>query len=165
SYARVTAEVAGAHMATGHYREALTNFEAVLDSWRRLHNIIGQANVLNNLGVLYHLQGDYEQALDRLIEALNCAKRSGYMRVEAYTLASIGDLFADLKMTAIANEFYEQAYSIARIINERFLLLHLNLALLLLSLPQDRQNDAKMFLDAAGRLVSAETSPFEHGLF
>lgn len=161
----VTMEIAMAHVGTGHYQKALTFFEKVLQNWRNLHNIVGQANVLNNLGVLYHLRGNYPTAIERLIEAMEYCRRSGFTRMEAYTLASIGDLFADLKVPAIATEFYERAYPLARSINERFLLLHLNLALLLLALPKDRQQDAKIFLDAASRLVSNETSPFEHGLF
>ncbi|MBX2999190.1 MAG: tetratricopeptide repeat protein [Caldilineaceae bacterium] len=161
----ITLEIGIAHAGTGHYQKALTFFEQVLENWRNLHNILGQANVLNNLGVLYQLQGNYPAALQRLIEAMEYCRRSGFTRMEAYTLASIGDLFADLKVPAIATEFYERAYPLARSINERFLLLHLNLALLLLALPKDRQQDAKIFLDAASRLVSEETSPFEHGLF
>jgi DNA-binding SARP family transcriptional activator len=162
---RIRLEIAMAHAGIGQYQRALTFFEEVLQNWRNLHNIVGQANVLNNLGVLYHLRGNYLSALERLLEALEYCRRSGFTRMEAYTLASIGDLFADLKVTAVAAEFYERAYPLARSINERFLLLHLNLALLLLALPKDRQQDAKIFLDAASRLVSEETSPFEHGLF
>jgi two-component SAPR family response regulator len=163
--ARIKLEIAMAHTGKGQYQKALAFFEEVLQDWRNLHNIVGQANVLNNLGVLYHLRGNYSLAIERLIEAMEYCKRSGFTRMEAYTLASIGDLFADLKVTTIAAEFYERAYPLARSINERFLLLHLNLALLLLSLPKDRQQDAKIFLDAASRLVSDQTSPFEHGLF
>jgi LuxR family transcriptional regulator, maltose regulon positive regulatory protein len=163
--ARIKLEIAMAHIGKGHYQKALAFFEEVLQEWRNLHNIVGQANVLNNLGVLYHLRGNYPAAIERLIEAMEYCRRSGFVRMEAYTLTSIGDLFADLKVPAIATEFYERAYPLARSINERFLLLHLNLALLLLALPKDRQQDAKIFLDAASRLVSEETSPFEHGLF
>jgi tetratricopeptide (TPR) repeat protein len=154
-----------AHTGKGQYQKALTFFEEVLQDWRNLHNIVGQANVLNNLGVLYHLRGNYPLAMERLIEAMEYCRRSGFTRMEAYTLASIGDLFTDLKVTTTAAEFYERAYPLARSINERFPLLHLNLALLLLSLPKDRQQDPKIFLDAASRLVSNETSPFEQGLF
>jgi ATP/maltotriose-dependent transcriptional regulator MalT/DNA-binding SARP family transcriptional activator len=162
---RITLEIATAHVGTGHYEQAMRFFEQVLENWRSLHNIIGQTNALNNLGVLYHLKGDYLTALSRLIEALNLCKRTGFARLESYTLASIGDLFADIGVANIAIEFYERAYPIAKAVNERFLLLHLNLALLLLALPQHRQQDAKIFLDAARRLVADSTSPFEQGLF
>ncbi len=162
---RLTLEIATAHMGMGRYQEAADHFEQVAERWRSLHNLLGMANVLNNLGVLCHLRGNYQEALAHFIEALECARRCGYRRIEAYTLASIGDLFADLRMAQIADEFYEKAYPIAKSINERFLLLHLNISLLLMSLPQNRHQDAVMFLDAAGRLLAAETSPFEHGLF
>jgi LuxR family transcriptional regulator, maltose regulon positive regulatory protein len=165
NHARVTLEMSTVHMGAGHYQEASKHFLQVLERWQQLHNTVGQANVLNNLGVLYHLQGNYEEALEMFIQALECSRRSSYGRMEAYTLAGIGDLLADLKMTLIAEEFYKEAYPIAHSSNERYLLLHLNLALLLLAPSQDRQYDAKVFIEAAGKLISAETSPFEHGLF
>ena len=43
-----------------------------------------QANLLNNLGVLHFLQGEYEKAILVLEEGLLCAKQSGYYaRMEA----------------------------------------------------------------------------------
>jgi hypothetical protein len=40
--------------------------------------------VLNNLGVLYHSQGEYDEAILALEEGLLCAQQSGYYaRVEA----------------------------------------------------------------------------------
>jgi len=165
NHTRVTLEMSTVHMGAGHYQEASRHFLQVLERWQQLHNIVGQANVLNNLGVLYHLQGKYEEALEMFIQALECSRRSSYGRMEAYTLAGIGDLLADLKMSTIAEDLYKQAYPIAESSNERYLLLHLNLALLLVALPQDRELDANIFIEAAGKLISADTSPFEQGFF
>ncbi|MBI1297035.1 tetratricopeptide repeat protein [bacterium] len=163
--ARMTLELATAHMGSGRYESAIDFFNEALESWREQHNIVGQSYVLNNMGVLNHLQGDYYGAYHRLTEALDLCRRIGLSRIEAYTLTSIGDLYADLDLPSIAIEFYERAYPLARSLNERFLLLHINLSLLLISLPMDRQQDAGIYMEAANRLISEETSPFEHGLF
>ncbi|MEZ4634316.1 MAG: BTAD domain-containing putative transcriptional regulator [Caldilineaceae bacterium] len=163
--ARMTLELATAHMGSGQYQSALRFFDSALESWRGQHNIVGQTYVLNNVGVLNHLQGDYLNALDRLFESLELCKRIALSRMEAYTLASIGDLYADLDLPRIATEFYERAYPLARSLNERFLLLHINLSMLLSSLPSDRQQDAGIYLEAASRLIADETSPFESGLY
>lgn len=163
--ARVTLEIATAHMGAGYYGEALSYFETVLGAWRELHNVTGEANALNNMGVLYHLQGDYEKALDFLVEALACSRNSGYVRMQAFTLASIGDLFADLRMGDIAESIYGQAYTIAQDIDERFLLLHLNLARTLLSWSSNGQRSPQAFLDAARQLVAGAGSEFEQGIY
>jgi hypothetical protein len=62
-----------------------------LQIWKQKGNLTWQANVLNNIGVLHHLQGDYDKAVLVLEEGLLCAQRSGYyIRTEALILISLG---------------------------------------------------------------------------
>ena len=59
---------------TGQYSKARDSYQKALEIWRRAGNLTWQVDVLNNLGVLNHLQGDYEQAAQTLEEGLLCAQ-------------------------------------------------------------------------------------------
>ena len=48
------------------------------------------------------------------MQALDCARRCGYPRMEAFSLASLGDLYVDVQMWEAAEELYRQAYGLAR---------------------------------------------------
>ena len=62
-----------------------------LEIWKQEGNLSWQANLLNNLGVLHYLQGDYDKAILALEDGLLCAKRGGYyVRAEALLLTSLG---------------------------------------------------------------------------
>ena len=62
----------------------------------KLENSIWLPNVLNNLGVLQHLTGDYKAAISSYEKALQYAHRSGYARIEAFILTGIGDIYIEL---------------------------------------------------------------------
>jgi len=153
------------HRNAGRYNQALTRYNHALDYWRKTNNVAQQANLLNNLGVLHHLNGNYEQARLLLEEALNCARRSGYVRMEAFTLSSIGDLYADLDAPEAALDAYRQAHKVARRIDERFLLLYLDLAEAALSRSNGDLSQAHTLLESARQSAQASGSHFEQGLW
>jgi two-component SAPR family response regulator len=124
-----------------------------------------QANLLNNLGVLHHLRGDYEQA-DLLLEnALTCANQSGYTRTEVAALTSIGDIYADLDALDSAWAVYRQALEIAQRTDDRFLLLYLKLAKASVARQRGDLVSAHELLDSARQLVEESSSEFEQGLY
>jgi len=82
---------------------AVAHFQAALVCWQQLGSPGPWANTLNGLGVVYHSQGRYDDALRTLTEALAKARQSGNLRVEAFTWASLGDLHRDLGA-------YQQSY-------------------------------------------------------
>ena len=163
--AAVAMDIAIVYANSGQNEDALTLFRQAHEAWRQLHNLVGQANVLNSLGVHYHQLGQYEKALDSLVDALDCARRSGYARMEAFSLASLGDLFVDLDMWQVAGEVYGQAYQIVQRIDERFLLLYLELAQAALAWSTGRWDAAYNCLDTAGRMVLDHNSRYEWGLY
>lgn len=163
--AAVSMEIAIAYANSGQNEEALTLFRQAHEAWQRLHNLVGQANVLNSLGVHYHQLGKYEEALDALVEALACARRSGYARMEAFALASLGDVFVDLDLWQVAHEVYEQSYRIAQRIDERFLLLYVQLAQASLAWSTGHWDIAYVCLDEVGRMVLDHNSSYEWGLY
>ncbi len=163
--ALTTQDIALSYLQLGQYSNALPRFEHALAAWRGQGNLSGQALVLNNMGYLFSLQGKYEEALTHLEEALACAQRSGYTRIVCYALLSIGDLFADLDLWEAALEVYEQAMPIIRQRNEQVLLLSLELALARLASFTADWEGAFLHLDSASKLVMAQKSGYEWGLY
>ncbi len=137
----VTMEIGLAHMTAGNHRQALAHFTSVIETWRRLHNVAGLANVLNNLGTLHYMRGDYQAASETLVEGLHAAQRSGYMRMEAFILASLADIMHDVGLTEAASELYRRSAAQADAVHERFLELYNKLAQAVISSSvQDLEN-------------------------
>lgn len=157
-------ELGMAHERAGRYEQALAHYNRGLDYWQRTDNIVQQANLLNNLGVLYHLRGDYERASSLLEQALACAGKSGYARMEAFTLSGIGDLYADLDAPDAALTAYRQARETARRIDERFLLFYLDLAEAAIARSKKELAQARELLESAQHLAQQSGSAFEQGL-
>jgi DNA-binding SARP family transcriptional activator len=161
--AMVNSELGLDYMSGGRFDQALAHYNCALDYWRKTDDLVRQANVLNNLGVLHYLRGDYGQAGPLLEEALDCARRSGYARQEAFVLASIGDLYADLDAPDAALDAYHQARETAQRIDERFLLLYLDLAEAALARSRGQLAQAHALLDSARRLARESGSAYEQG--
>jgi LuxR family maltose regulon positive regulatory protein len=163
--ALISMDLGLACMNTGHCDQALTHYTCALDYWQEANNVVQQSNLLNNLGVLHHLRGNYEQARATLEEALACARRSGCGRIEVYALCGIGDLYAELDAPDAALDAYRQAREMARRIGELFLLLYLDLAEAALARSGGQLAQARDLLASAGRLAQASGSSFEQGLW
>lgn len=163
--ADVLTDIAVVHSLRGQNKQARPLFQAALDIWRKLTNIWAQATVLNNLGVLMHQQGNYVQALTFLEEARVCAERSGYTRLEVFALTSLGDIFFDLDMWAIAQSLYNQALAVAQQISEHFLLLYLELALARVASANGDWQQAFDRLNAVSKMVLDHKSSYEWGFY
>lgn len=150
-----------AYIDCGRYDQALAHYTRALDYWRREDNVTQQANLLNNLGVLSHLAGDYERAGSLLEEALARARESGYTRIEAYALCSIGDLCAELDAHDAARDAYGQAREIARHTEDRFLLFYVDLAEAALARSDGNLSQAHGLLDSARQLAEKGCSASE----
>lgn len=112
----------------GQFAAAETTYREVLSYYQATGNIVWQANLLNNLGVLHYLVGDYERALDELERSIHYARLGGYQRVEAFALTSLGDLFRDLKSGKEAEEAYRKASEIDLQIDDQLLHFYLTYA-------------------------------------
>jgi ATP/maltotriose-dependent transcriptional regulator MalT/DNA-binding SARP family transcriptional activator len=153
--ALVSMETGMIFKASGDYEAAKAAYLKALDFWEMTGNSVGQANLLNNLGVLQHLQGDYDSAISSLERAVQHAQNSHTPRIEAFALTSIGDLYRDLQAGYEALEAYHKAGQIAQQVKERFLLICLNLAEARLTLDQQPSH--------AEELINLATSQAETG--
>ncbi len=158
-------DLATIYLSTGRYQEALPLFQDISRVWGELNNLAEQANVFNNLGYLHHLLGHYEEALILLEQAHDNAQRSGYMRIIGYALTSIGDVCADLRLFDAARELYGEARTVAQRSNERYLLVHLELALARLAAVQGDSVTVFSALDTAGKLVIDRPASTEWALY
>ncbi len=154
-------ETGMAYQAIGNYAEAGAAYERALQIWRKEGNLLWQANLLNNLGVLLHFQGEYEKAALAFEEGLVCAQRSAYARMEALIAIGLGDLYAELEDFEAASLNYRHAEEIVREINDGFLLYYLVMARALLALLQKKTFEAKQWIENA---VQSGDSLYEKGL-
>ena len=161
----VSMEIAITHDMAGQKALARPLYLYALNAWRDLHNLMGQANVLNSLGVFYQEQGQHRQAFTTLTQAIDCARRSGYARMEAFALTTLGDLVFEVGLLQAAQTFYHEAYLLARRLDERFLVLYLELARAALAWSAREWDVAYACLDTAGHLVLSKNSSYEWGLY
>jgi ATP/maltotriose-dependent transcriptional regulator MalT/DNA-binding SARP family transcriptional activator len=162
--ALVEMELGLSSMNAGRYQRAMSYYKNTLDYWRSTHNTVGQANLLNNLGVLYYLMGDYEQAGLIFEEALTYAKQSDYSRMEAFILCGIGDLYADLEAGDPALDAYDQSRVIALRENNRFLLLYIDLAVADEYRKRGELEQSQNYIYNAEIYNQDNGSPYEKGL-
>jgi LuxR family maltose regulon positive regulatory protein len=159
-------ETGMAYAAIGKEDETKRLYEQALRIWKRNGNLTWQANILNNLGVLHHLQGNYDEAVLALAEGLLCAKQSGYyVRIEALLSISLGDVYTEVEDFNLAEQYYQQGYEIAEEIEDRFLLNYLSLARANLCIQQLDFGRANRLLESASKLISPKASQYEDSLY
>ncbi|HNT25834.1 MAG TPA: BTAD domain-containing putative transcriptional regulator [Anaerolineales bacterium] len=124
------------YRSTGDFESAQAAYLKAEAFWRAEENPYRLADLLNNLGVFYHHLGDYDQAAAAFNEGLKYARLTGFARIEAFILASLGDLYADLLAIEDAEKVFRQAWDIAQRIENRFLCFYVPFALACLALGQ-----------------------------
>jgi len=159
-------ETGMAYRVIGKLDETKRLYYEALEIWKKEANLTWQANVLNNLGVLHHVQGEYEKAVIVLDEGLLCARQSGFSaRLEAVLLISLGDIYTEVEDFNLAHQHYRQGQSIAEEIGDRFLLNYLGMAQAALSLCQHDTYKANQMLNDVGKSISPQVSQYESGLY
>jgi ATP/maltotriose-dependent transcriptional regulator MalT/two-component SAPR family response regulator len=162
--ARLQMEIGWVCQATGKYDAASQFFRQALSEWKRENNLFSQAGTLNNLSVLYYMEGDYESAVKTLEDGLLCARQGSFRWQEALLMASLGDILCDLDEYDSASQTYALAVGIARQVNYQFLVDYLLLVQARLSRLQGWFPEAHRLLREARPLIQAAGSNYESGL-
>jgi ATP/maltotriose-dependent transcriptional regulator MalT/two-component SAPR family response regulator len=150
--------------ALGNYTEAGIAYEKALQIWRQEGNLSWQSNLLNNLGVLRHFQGEYEKAATAFEEGLVCAQRSGYTRMEAFITLGLGDLYMELEDFTVAQLNYQHAEEVIQGVDNRFILFYLTMAKAGLAFLQKNSAEAHKLITYGAEMVQSSDSLYEKGL-
>jgi tetratricopeptide (TPR) repeat protein len=100
----------------GHYRILAELYELLRD---RLNDYRLQQLSLDNLGHAYRLLGQYEEAIDAHLQALEFARKQKDIQGEGVSLSFLGRDWDDLGQPLRAMDYYKQSLDIARKIRDR----------------------------------------------
>lgn len=133
-------------MNQGDYSAARELYKNSFQIWSDIGNITQMVEICNNLGVLDHLSGNYKESYFWLNKALNHSRMTASLRGEAFTLASLGDLAADLGAFTQALEYYSKSKDIAEAIDESFLKSYLEVTTAALEIRRGNLKQAEIIL-------------------
>ena len=162
---RLRLELGAAFLYAADFVSALSYYKQAVDYYRDRNERYALSSVLNDLAFLYYLRGDYLQASTTFDDALAKARESGNARVEALVLIGLGDLYADLHIYQAALNVYTQARSIVQQINDRFLIIYLDLAEAAVARSDGKLGHANQRLEMARQLVEQDCSDYVRGLY
>jgi two-component SAPR family response regulator len=154
-----------AYRAIGDYPAAKIWYGKALETWKKRGVLTWQSNLLNSLGVLYQIEGEYTKAVQCLEEAMDQARRSGFPHTQALVYASLGDVYAELEDRELAGQAYRHAESYARQTNDRFLLHYAITARAGLARACGDYEKARDLLGEIRASVARSHSNYEQGLY
>jgi LuxR family maltose regulon positive regulatory protein len=143
--------------ANGHFQNALAH-------WRELGNAADLANTLNSIAVGHYYRGDLDQARTVLEQARHEANKVGSLRIEAYALASLGDVYRDGGEPELALQTLAEAYRIAEKIREGFLITYVRAAMATLYRLNNDLRTAEQMARSAADAAQMHQSDYELGL-
>ncbi len=153
-----------ANNALGNFQDAAAANDRALEIWRQQGNLSMQAYLLNNMGVMYHGQGEYEKAALLFEEGLLCAQRSNNTRTGILISISLGDLYVEVEEFDLARQNYEHAEELIRGSEDSFLIHTLALSQSNLALLQKDGDLVHTLIAAVEESIQSGGSRFENGL-
>jgi LuxR family transcriptional regulator, maltose regulon positive regulatory protein len=164
SIARLQMELGIVRRGSGRMSEAVQLYQKALSEWERENNLVSETNTLNNLAVLFSMQGQYEKALKNLERGLGNVRKSGPQWQEAMLFTTMGDILTDIDEFEPAHELLTRASTLAHQVSYQFLINYLLISQARLARVQSRFQEARNFLENARPLVEACHSKYELGL-
>lgn len=93
----------------GAYDEALVVFEQAAVGFAAQDDAVGQGEMLNNMGVIYRVQREWETAVATLQQAQTLFQQISDVNRQAQTLGNLGDVYAAHKKPDEAARCYSDA--------------------------------------------------------
>jgi tetratricopeptide (TPR) repeat protein len=115
----LTAGLAGLLRSDGPWADAITRHAAAARAAQRLGDRLGQANALNDLGVVRRLTGDYPAAAGTLEQALGSYRSLGDRLGQANALSNLGGVRQHTGDYPAAAQALEEALGIYRDLGDR----------------------------------------------
>ncbi len=159
--ARLLVEIGAVNESLGNHDAAEKAYTRSLAYWQSVGDSIWQSNLLNNLGVLQHAKGDFENSFYNLEKALQYAHANGNLQMEGYALASIGDLYKDLDAANEAGDAYRQALQVALRTEDLYLAGYLRTTMARLFIQQKKFGAAETEITSSRTLAERSQSPYD----
>jgi len=153
------------HGAVGDIDSARRSYEEALKIRQSEKNLYFQAEILNNLAVLFHQTGEYELASETFETGLLCARKSRNHRIEALILAGLGDIYREVDEFDAALQAYRQAEVASVNISVPFIKKYLIIARGNLVLNQGNFEDAKQIIKSHRKKMMISQSAYERGVW
>ncbi|MBM3944866.1 MAG: tetratricopeptide repeat protein [SAR202 cluster bacterium] len=109
----VNEELGTVHVALGDAARAASHFEIARRGWEKLNNRPQLSTTLNNMAVLYHQLGQYDEAESLARQAISLCRMSIVTRDEAYATMTLADILRDKGSLPEALEAYKSAVELA----------------------------------------------------
>lgn len=100
--------------ATSSYKEALGQYQAALDGYRKGQDRRGQANALGNLGLVYLAQGDLARAEQHLQQTQKNHQELGDFQGQVADLVHLGGVYGRQGELSSAHQYFQRALDICR---------------------------------------------------
>ncbi|BBD59196.1 TPR domain protein [Nostoc sp. HK-01] len=101
------------------FKQSIAKFEASLKLWQKVGDVKQQAVAINNLGFLYDLLGDKQQALKFYNQSLPLSWQVGDKAQQAITLSNIGGVYSALGDKQQALKFYNQSLLLSQQVGDK----------------------------------------------
>ncbi len=95
-------------------KEGMEEIEILLNEYRKLKDIIGEGKILLMLADRYHLQQQYDAAIDLLQQSQSIFNQHGLLEWEINSLQKMGIAFQEKGLHKTAESNYLKAYSLAQ---------------------------------------------------
>ncbi|PID87228.1 MAG: hypothetical protein CSA11_06880 [Chloroflexi bacterium] len=93
----------------GELDNAVATFETAVSAYAAAQNPVGQAEMLNNIGVIQRMKGNNEEALAALSTADTLCQQAEDINRRGQILGNLGDLYVNLKNQEAAAQYYSDA--------------------------------------------------------
>jgi len=161
----VLMETGMAHRAIGDIESAKHSYQEALKIQISEKNLYHQAEILNNLAVLYHLVGEYELAAETFENGLACARKSRNQRTVCLILAGMGDLYSEVEEYDAALQAYQQVEALTTEPSGFFISNYLTLMQGNLAINQGNLEVASQILKTAQKKIKNSQSVYDHSLW
>ena len=93
----------------GELDDAVATFETAVSAYAAEQNPVGQAEMLNNIGVIQRMRGNHEESLEALTTADTLCQQADDVNRRGQVLGNMGDLYAGMGDKEAAARSYSDA--------------------------------------------------------
>jgi LuxR family maltose regulon positive regulatory protein len=148
----------------GQIDQAQMYLEKARQGWANLGNDYRLVRTLNNLGMMYSLQGEYEESALILAEAIDRSRATNNARIEAIATLSLADVRRDTGQYDQAIDLYNNGLEKARRLGEAYFIDYAVDALGMTYMLMGDLQKAESLIRHAAAEVSERGGVYENGL-